>query len=59
MSVLLYGNDFLCRVLPIVVKLLDSSEVSLRIAAGEAVALLYELARGNDQVESILKLAIV
>lgn len=37
------------RVLPIVIKLLDSSEVSLRIAAGEAVALLYELARGNSQ----------
>lgn len=41
------------RILPVVVKLLSSSDVSLRIAAGEAVALLYELARGNDEVDCL------
>lgn len=31
-------------------KLLESSDVDLRIVAGEAIAMLYEIARFDDQV---------
>lgn len=40
----------LCRHLPKLPRLLESEDVNMRIAAGETIALLFELARDLDCV---------
>lgn len=40
----------LCRHLPKLPRLLESEDVNMRIAAGETIALLFELARDMDSV---------
>lgn len=40
----------LCRHLPKLQRLLESDDVNMRIAAGETIALLFELARDIDSV---------
>lgn len=44
----------LCRHLPKLPRLLESEDVNMRIAAGETIALLFELARDMDSVSSHL-----
>lgn len=43
----------LCRHLPKLPRLLESEDVNMRIAAGETIALLFELARDMDSVSSL------
>lgn len=43
----------LCRHLPKLPRLLESEDVNMRIAAGETIALLFELARDLDSVSSV------
>lgn len=43
----------LCRHLPKLPRLLESDDVNMRIAAGETIALLFELARDLDSVSSL------
>lgn len=47
-----FGNqrDLLFRHLPKLPRLLESDDVNMRIAAGETIALLFELARDMDCV---------
>jgi len=42
----------LCRQLNKLTDLLRNSDVDVRISAGEAIALLYELARADDEVNT-------
>lgn len=42
-----------CRHLPKLPRLLESEDVNMRIAAGETIALLFELARDMDSVSEV------
>jgi len=44
--------DVMCRQLSKLSDLLQNADVDVRICAGEAIALLYELARTDDEVDT-------
>lgn len=50
----LNAHVLFCRHLPKLPRLLESEDVNMRIAAGETIALLFELARDMDCVSSKL-----
>lgn len=52
--VLLFNTHFVVpRFLPKLPRLLESDDVNMRIAAGETISLLFELARDMDPVSSV------